>query len=113
MPTPTRHATPWIDVMIPISLPVEERRAALRSFWFLVSVGVGAAVWLAGLPLERALLPMIALAAAVACWLLVLAAPDFVRRCYRAWDRILVRPFTRLACGVTLRICFFVICAAG
>src|SRR5690242_15021249 len=99
--------------MIPLSLPQEDRRIVLRSFWFLISLSAGVVVslvcwilrtppwaWASGLVVLLALVP------------LAFSQEHLVRRLYHAWNNRIVRRLSNAATAITLRICLLLIFAA-
>jgi hypothetical protein len=98
--------------MIPLTLPVEERRVVVRSFWAVIAAGCGCFVWLllrlvgTGLPWAFGLLAMIATG------FLVIGNERLVRRLYHAWNRRIARPLGRVATQIVLRICHFIVFVA-
>ncbi|MFL6515168.1 MAG: hypothetical protein ACJ8M1_09120, partial [Chthoniobacterales bacterium] len=99
--------------MIPLSLPQEDRRIVLRSFWFLISLAAGVVV---SLLCWRLKMPPWTWASGLL--VLVMLAPvsfsreDVVRRLYHAWNNRIVRPWSSAATGIILRICLLLIFAA-
>jgi hypothetical protein len=98
--------------MIPLSLPSEDRRTILRSFWLVISLIFGAGFWLVGWWFQVPLSLAIGLISGTACGLLVFLNQEFVRRLYRAWNQRLVHPFANLASRTVMGICFFIIFVA-
>src|SRR4051794_7117993 len=98
--------------MVPLTLPVEDRRVVVRSFWAVIAAGCGCSVWLflrlvgLGLPWVFGLL------ATIGIGLLVLANESFVRRLYDAWNRRIARPLGRVATDILLKICLLVVFVA-
>ena len=95
--------------MIALTLPPEDRRTVLRSFWLVFSLISGIGLWLVGRLLHVPFSLTIGLIGGACCGLLVFADQEFVRRLYRAWNRRLVRPFADLASRAVMGICFFII----
>jgi hypothetical protein len=95
--------------MIALTLPSEDRRTVLRSFWLVFSVILGTGLWLVVRLLHVPFSLTIGLIGGASCGLLVFADQEFVRRFYRAWNRKLVRPFADLASRAAMGICFFII----
>jgi hypothetical protein len=98
--------------MITLTLPSEERRVFLRSFWIALS-GLAVMPWLILAWALRA--PQFGIAAAASA-VLMGAVPffreDLAWRVYRAWNRRLVDPFGAAAGDVVMRICFGIIYVA-
>jgi len=99
--------------MIPLSLPPEDRRIVLRSFWFLISLTVGLSVsvlcWLLNMPpwtWASGLLVLVVLAP------VAFSKEDVVRRLYHAWNNRIARRLSSVATAITLRICLLLIFAA-
>ena len=97
--------------MVPLSVPEEDRRIVLRSFWFLISasfaVVASICAWAVGLS------PWITGAIAfLAAAFLPLLREQLARRLYHAWNNRIVRPLSNMATGVILRVCLFLIFAA-
>ena len=94
--------------MIPLSLPVEDRRVVVRSFWAVIAAGCGCSVWLflrlVGLSYPWAF----GLLAMVASGLLVIANETLVRRLYHAWNRRIALRLGKLAADLLLRICLII-----
>jgi hypothetical protein len=98
--------------MISLTLPREDRRTFLRSFWIILSLIFGAAVWLVGWWFEVPFALTLALIAATACGLLVFVKQEFVRRLYQAWNRRIIRPYSNFASRTVMRLCFLIIFVA-
>src|SRR2546422_5634454 len=96
-------------LMIALTLPSEDRRTVLRSFWFLFSLISGTGLWLVGRWFHVPFCLIIGLISGASCELLIFVNQEFVRRLYRAWNRRLVRPFADLASRAVMGICFFII----
>jgi hypothetical protein len=99
--------------MIPLSLPQEDRRTVLRSFWFLISLSAGLVLslvcwifitppwaWASGLVVLLVLAP------------LAFSQEHLVRRLYHAWNNRIVRRLSSAATAITLRICLLLVFAA-
>jgi len=99
-------------VMVPLTLPVEDRRVMVRSFWAVISAGFGWAVWvflhLIGFPLSWAA----GLLAMIGTGLLVLVNERIVRRLYHAWNKRIARPLGKIATEILLRICLLIVFVA-
>lgn len=97
--------------MVPLSIPEQDRRIVLRSFWFVISAIAAAivslAAWFAGL--SWWLLGTIVLVAAA--WL-AFSNEQLVRRLYHAWNNRIIRPVSNLATAIILRVCLLVVFAA-
>ena len=97
--------------MVPLSIPQQDRRIILRSFWFVISMTAAAMVslvaWAAGFPWW--ILGGITLAATG--WL-AFSNEHLVRRLYRAWNNRIIRPVSNLVTAIILRICLVVVFAA-
>ena len=98
--------------MISLTLPPEDRRAVLRSFWIVISLILGTGLWLVGWWFQAPFPLTIGLIAGTACALLVFVNQEFVRRLYHAWNRRIVRPYANFASRAVMRICFFIILLA-
>jgi hypothetical protein len=110
MPRPTRRNTPSTNrLMIALTLPSEDRRTVLRSFWLVFTLISGTGLWLVGGWFHVPFSLIIGLIGGACCGLLVFVNQEFVRRLYRAWNRRLVRPFVDLASRAVMGICFFII----
>jgi len=98
--------------MIPLSLPIQDRRVVLRSFWAVIGIVSGGGLWLLGslvhVPLAWAL--------GLAAFFAVLAVPflneNLARRLYHAWNNRIAGSVSKCATAILLRICLFVIFAA-
>jgi hypothetical protein len=112
MPDRTKHSTPWTEAMIPLTLPQEDRRTALRSFWLVLSVLLGATFWTVGWLLAVPFAWGIGLIVGLAGASIVFLKEELVRRLYNAWNRRLIRPIATLVSSVVTGICFFIIFAA-
>jgi hypothetical protein len=113
MPKPTSRNTPSTNTnMISLTLPPEDRRAVLRSFWIVISLILGTGLWLVGWWFQAPFPLTIGLIAGTVCALLVFVNQEFVRRLYHAWNRRIVRPYANLASRAVMRICFFIILLA-
>jgi hypothetical protein len=97
--------------MIPLSVPEEDRRIVVRSFWFLISSIVAMMVfllaWLIHLPASA-----FALGAFGVVGSLAFANEHLVRRLYHAWNNRIIRPLSNAVSGIILRICLFLIFTA-
>jgi hypothetical protein len=92
-----------------LTLPSQERRALVRSFWLTLSM-LSLVPWLVLAWWFRA--AGFVAAGVVAAALLALIAllhEDVVWRVYRAWNRRLVRPFGSAAARAVMRICYFIV----
>lgn len=98
--------------MIPLTLPQEDRRTALRSFWLVLSLLLGATFWVVGWLLEVPFAWGVGLIAGLAGGTMVFLNEELVRRFYNAWNRRLIRPIAALASSAVTGICFFIIFAA-
>lgn len=95
--------------MIPLTLPSEDRRTLLRSFWLVISLGFAMAVWLVCWTIQIPFPWVLGIAAGIACGSAAFVAEEFVRRLYRAWNRRLVRPLGDLASHGVMTVLFFVV----
>lgn len=95
--------------MIPLTLPSEDRRTIVRSFWLVFSLAFGTVVWLVGWKLYLRLALPLGLMGGLVSGLLVFVREKFVRRLYHAWNRRLVSPFNSVASRAVMGICFFLI----
>ena len=98
--------------MISLTLPSEDRRTILRSFWIVISLIFGTGLWLVAWWFRAPFPLAIGLIAAMACGLLVFVNQIFVHRLYHAWNRRIVRPFANVASRAVMGICFFIIFVA-
>ena len=98
--------------MIPLTLPTEDRRNTLRSFWIVISLIFGTGLWLVGWLFDVPFSLTLGLIAGTACGLLVFAKQELVHRLYQAWNRRIVRPYANTASHVVMSICFFIIFVA-
>lgn len=108
-PRSTKRSMRSTNPVIPLTLPYQDRRTLLQSFWLAVSMLFGCLCWFFGWCLQMPFPWMAGLAGGIALALLVWAKQEFVRRCYGAWNRRLVRPFAELASRAVLAICFFIV----
>ena len=98
--------------MITLTLPSQERRTLVRSFWFALSA-LAAVPWLAlAWWFHAAEFAAAALGIAVLVCLVPIVHQDFGWRVYRAWNPRLVRPLASIAARVLMAICFFVVVVA-
>jgi hypothetical protein len=97
--------------MIPLSLPEEDRRLVLRSFWVLISalcaVLASVLAWTIGVPIL-----VFGLVAFIGVGSLALTRELLVRRLYHAWNNRIVRPLSNMAISVILRVCLLLIFTA-
>jgi hypothetical protein len=98
--------------MISLTLPSDDRRSVLRSFWIVISLILGTGLWLAGRWLQMPFPLAIGFMGATACGLLVFVNQEFVRRLYHAWNGRIIRPFASVASRAVMGICFFIIFVA-
>jgi hypothetical protein len=91
--------------MIPLSVPEEDRRIVLRSFWFLISAIIAIAVflfaWMAHLPAGTLGLVIFAVVGSLA----------FANE-HHAWNNRIIRPLSNVVSSIILRICLFLIFTA-
>ena len=96
--------------MVPLTVPEEDRRIVLRSFWFLVSaifaVLASLAGWLIGLPAWLPGTVVFVVAGSVA-----FTQEQLVRRLYHAWNNRIIRPLSNFVTAIILRICLFLVFA--
>ena len=116
MPKPISRNTPstnLIDLlMTPLTLPPEDRRTVVRTFWIVISLILGTALWLVGCWFQAPLPLAIGLTAGTASASLAFVNHEFARRLYRAWNRRFIRPFANTASRFVMGICFFIIFVA-
>jgi hypothetical protein len=93
-----------------LSLP-PERRVALRSFGLVASIGLAAAV--ARVAGRRVPEPAVSVDFAATFGLVAWLVPQWFARPYRAWERFIVRPFTRAARWAVLKSCYSILFAAA
>jgi hypothetical protein len=97
--------------MIPLSVPEQDRRLVLRSFWFVIcAIGatvVAIAAWLVHWPWWA-----LGIVAFVAPAWLAFSNEHLVRRLYHAWNNRIIRPLSNLATAIILRVCLLVVFAA-
>ena len=97
--------------MVPLSVPEQDRRIVLRSFWFVVSAIAAALVslvtWLLHLPWWA----LGGLTFVAAAWL-AFSNEHLVRRLYHAWNNRIIRPLSNLVTAIILRVCLLVVFAA-
>jgi hypothetical protein len=97
--------------MIPLSVPEEDRRIVLRSFWFLISAILAMVVfflaWMIHLPAGALGLGTFAVVGSLA-----FANEHLVRRLYHAWNNRIIRPLSNVVSSMILRICLFLIFTA-
>lgn len=98
--------------MIPLTLPVEERRVFLRSFWIVIAVGCGAATWGLASLLRLPFAPILGLVPLAAFLAVPFANERIARRIYGAWNRRVAERIGRITNAVILRICLFIVFAA-
>src|SRR5215212_6269477 len=97
--------------MVPLTIPADERRITLRSFWFLISLAFAVPVSVVA-NLVGVVWWAVGIAALVAVGSLVLYNEHLVRRLYRAWNNRIIRPLSSLAIAVILKVCLLVVFAA-
>ena len=96
--------------MVPLSVPEEDRRIVLRSFWFIISAVLGLIAaagsvlihlpgWLIG--------PVVFVIAASFAF----TREQLVRRLYHAWNSRVIRPLSSLMTSIILRVCLFLVFA--
>ena len=98
--------------MIPLSLPQEDRRIVVRSFWFFITLTAGSVAslvcwllktppwtWLSGFVVLLVLVP------------LAFSKEHLVRRFYHAWNNRIVRRLSNAATAITLRLCLLLVFA--
>jgi hypothetical protein len=95
--------------MLALTLPSDERRAHVTSFWCLLGGVVTlfcvlAASWL-HVPMFATCLAIIFVGVAA----LALIRPHFAGRVYRAWNRRIANPFARRAANIVTKIAFFMV----
>jgi hypothetical protein len=97
--------------MMPLSLPEEDRRGVVRSFWFLLSaIFAIAASAVASLGLSLAWVGGLIAFGVIAS--LVFINERLVRKLYHAWNNRIIRPMSDLVSTIILRICHLIIFAA-
>ena len=96
--------------MVPLSVPQEDRRIVLRSFWFLISAVVGLIAAVVSLLIH---LPgwLIGPAVFVTVASFAFTREQLVRRLYHAWNSRVIRPLSNLTTSIILRICLFLVFA--
>jgi hypothetical protein len=98
--------------MIPLTLPAEERRLYVRSFWITLTA-LAALPWLAlSVWTQSVLMAAIGLALAAIAGLVIVVREKVVWTLYRHWNYRLVRPVSRLIARLVTATCFFVIFVA-
>lgn len=98
--------------MISLSLPIEDRRTYLRSFWIVICLFLGVVLSVLGWLLQVRFFLAIAGGVAAISASLVFVRQEFVQRLYHAWNRRIVSPFAKLAKHNVMSICYFVIFVA-
>jgi hypothetical protein len=97
--------------MAPLSVPEQDRRILLRSFWLLISLVIGAiagfAAWIVHFTPW-----LIAIAVSVAVGLLAILNEHVVRKLYHAWNNRIIRPLGNFVTAAILRVCLLLIFAA-
>jgi hypothetical protein len=95
--------------MMSLSLPANDNRNVLRSFWLIISlcfaVALSLGAWLVRFPLPW----VCGLAGLVAFGSLVFVRETTVRRLYHAWNNRILIPMGNVVSGLILRVCLFVI----
>ena len=98
--------------MVPLTLPIEDRRVVVRSFWAVIAAACGWAAWfflhLIGFPASWA----VGLLAMIGTGLVVLLNEGIVRRLYHAWNKRIARPLGKIATEILLRICLLIVFVA-
>ena len=96
--------------MIPLSVPEEDRRIVLRSFWFLISAVSGL---IAGVASSLIHLPgwLIGPGVFVIAASFAFTREQLVRRLYHAWNSRVIRPLSGLMTSIILRVCLFLVFA--
>lgn len=98
--------------MIPLSLPVHDRRVVLSSFWTVIGLVSGITIWLLISVLQLPLGWAVGLAALFAAMAVPLLNENFARRLYHAWNNRIAGSVSKYATAILLRICLFVIFSA-
>lgn len=99
--------------MVTLTIPAENRRALLRSFWLtLALLAAGSSLMLAWLSGAGAFASL-GLGAAVIAGSIPFLNEGVAWRLYRAWNRRLVRPLSDAAARFVMAICFFVVVVAA
>jgi hypothetical protein len=97
--------------MIPLSVPEQDRRMVLRSFWLVISAIAAAIVstvaWIVHLPWWA----LGGITFVAAAWV-AFSNEHLVRRLYHAWNNRIIRPLSNLTTAIILRICLLVVFAA-
>ena len=97
--------------MIPLTVPEQDRKIVLRSFWFVISLGAAVMVGFIGWILHIG--PWIcAIAVFVATGSLAFANEHLVRRLYHAWNNRIIRPLSNAATVAILRMCHLLVFTA-
>lgn len=97
--------------MVPLTVPEEDRRIVLRSFWLLISLifaaltSIGA--WIIGVPWWIAGILVFVVAGSLA-----FNREHVVRRLYHAWNNRIIRPLSDIVTAILLRLCLFLIFTA-
>ena len=96
--------------MVPLTVPEEDRRIVLRSFWLLISAIFAAlasiVAWMIGVPWWMAGVPVFAVAG-----LFAFTKEHLVRRLYHAWNNRIIRPLSNIVTAIILRVCLFLVFA--
>ena len=95
--------------MLALTLPSDERRAHVISFWCLlggfVTLFCVLAMWWLHVPMFAACLAMTFVGVAA----LTLIRPHFAGRVYRAWNRRIANPFARRAANIVTKVAFLTV----
>ena len=98
--------------MVPLTLPEQDRRIVQRSFWSLISLGVGTVAGLVGWILH--VNPWICgLVGFVGAGSVAFTNEQLLRRLYHAWNNRVIRPLSNVASAITLRICHLLVFTAA
>jgi len=96
---------------VPLTIPEQDRRIVQRSFWLLISLGVGTVAGLAGWLVHTN--PWICgLVGFLGAGSVGFANEHLLRRFYHAWNNRVIRPLSNIASAVILRICHVLVFTA-
>jgi hypothetical protein len=97
--------------MVPLTVPEQDRRIVLRSFWFLISLGAAVIAGTVGWLLH--IVPWICAALGFLTMVsIALVNEHLARRVYHAWNNRIIRPLSNVASTAILRICHLLVFTA-
>jgi hypothetical protein len=94
--------------MVPLSVPEQDRRIVVRSFWLLISAIIGLMASIVGWAIHT--VPWaFGIGAFVAAGSLAFLNEQLVRRLYHAWNNRIIRPLSNVVSVIILRVCLLII----